>query len=456
MQRSSETIGAIAGALAKAQAELTNPAKSLTATIPALFPREADRTFRYAPLSAGLEIVRKCLGQHEIAVVQTTAIEKEAGLIQLTTLLAHSSGEWMSSDWPVCPVSETAAPHRMGAALTYARRYALFTLVGIAGEDDLDAPDLPTLELKGEVGIAPQSAASGRSGNGHASAAATTAIATSRPQRRSSIPLAKPILDADASATLRDQLLGEIAALGSSEQIDEWAPRGLPAKNTLHAGDALLIEDAFRQKIAELQPLPDRQRDTPAPASARRHPRSSRSRCSSRPCTGPPQTSQISSTTLSRPDRADCATSSTASLWRPSPVLCADASPPTPIIYASHNPGHSVARSAMSSRCRSAVCIIGRSIARLKSSTGGHGWASIQSPSQTSFGLKLIPAPRSPPHKFKLTPSASSRLRPHDIAQTNRSQSPQCRKQYRTEKQGRQTALLTQCNSPRLDRRDRH
>ena len=218
MQRSSETIGAIAGALAKAQAELTNPTKSLTATIPALFPREADRTFRYAPLSAGLEIVRKCLGQHEIAVVQTTAIEKEAGFIQLTTLLAHSSGEWMSSDWPVCPVSETAAPHRMGAALTYARRYALFTLVGIAGEDDLDAPDLPTLELKGEVGIAPQSAASGRSGNGHASAAATTAIATSRPQRRSSIPLAKPILDADASATLRDQLLGEIAALASSSR----------------------------------------------------------------------------------------------------------------------------------------------------------------------------------------------------------------------------------------------
>ena len=233
MQRSSETIGAIAGALAKAQAELTNPAKSLTATIPALFPREADRTFRYAPLSAGLEIVRKCLGQHEIAVVQTTAIEKEAGFIQLTTMLAHSSGEWMSSDWPVCPVSETAAPHRMGAALTYARRYALFTLVGIAGEDDLDAPDLPTLELKGEVGIAPQSAASGRSGNGHASAAATTAIATSRPQRRSSIPLAKPILDADASAILRDQLLGEIAALASSEQIDDWALRGLTAKNTL-------------------------------------------------------------------------------------------------------------------------------------------------------------------------------------------------------------------------------
>ena len=195
----------------------------------------------------------------------------------------------------------------------------------------------------------------------------------------------------------------------------------------------------------------------PLPRKSHHHPRSLLTQpVQQQTLTGPPQTSQISSTTLSRPDRADCATSSTASLSRPSPVLCADASPPTPIIYASHNPGHSVAKSAMSSRCRSAACIIGRSIARLKSSTGGHGWASIQSPSQTSFGLKLIPAPRSPPHKFKLTPSASSRLRPHDIAQTNRSQSPQCRKQYRTEKQGRQTALLTQCSSPWLNRRDRH
>ena len=143
MQRSSESIGAIAAALAKAQGELINPEKSLTATIRSPFPRETDRTFRYASLSSGLDIVRKALGKHEIATVQTTAIDNEAGLIRLTTVLAHSSGEWVSSDWPVCPVGETAAPHKMGAALTYARRYSLFTLVGIAGEDDLDAPDLP-------------------------------------------------------------------------------------------------------------------------------------------------------------------------------------------------------------------------------------------------------------------------------------------------------------------------
>src|SRR6195256_1216772 len=142
MQRSSDSIGAIASALAKAQSELTNPEKSLVATIRSPFPREGDRTFRYASLSSGLDIVRKALGKYEIATVQTTSIDKDAGLIRLTTVLAHSSGEWVSSDWPVCPVSETAAPHKMGAALTYARRYALFTLVGIAGEDDLDAPDL--------------------------------------------------------------------------------------------------------------------------------------------------------------------------------------------------------------------------------------------------------------------------------------------------------------------------
>ena len=156
MQRSSETIGAIAAALAKAQAELTNPEKSLVATIRASDPRETDQTFRYAALSSGLDIVRKTLGGHEIATVQTTAIDKEAGLIRLTTTLAHASGEWLSSEWPVCAIAETAAPRRMGAALTYARRYALFTLVGIAGEDDLDAPDLgagPNAESDPKVGL---------------------------------------------------------------------------------------------------------------------------------------------------------------------------------------------------------------------------------------------------------------------------------------------------------------
>src|SRR5215217_6005462 len=142
LMRSSESVAALASALAKAQAQLSNPEKSLTATVSPARAGEAARTFRYAPLSSGLDIVRKALGEQEIATVQTTAIDPASGMINLTTMLAHASGEWIASEWPICPVAEIASPHRMGAALTYARRYALFTLVGIAGEDDLDAPDL--------------------------------------------------------------------------------------------------------------------------------------------------------------------------------------------------------------------------------------------------------------------------------------------------------------------------
>ena len=80
MQRSSNSVAALAAALAKAQAELVNPEKSLTATIRTGRAGEGEeRSFRYASLSSGLEIVRKTLGQHEIATIQTTAIDQAAG-----------------------------------------------------------------------------------------------------------------------------------------------------------------------------------------------------------------------------------------------------------------------------------------------------------------------------------------------------------------------------------------
>jgi hypothetical protein len=143
MHRSSETIATLASALAKAQTALVNPEKTMTATVRGGRAGEGpERSFRYAPLSSGLEIVRKTLGQHEIAVMQTTSLDDVSRMVRLNTVLAHSSGEWIASDWPVCPLSDVSSPQRMGAALTYARRYGLFALVGIAGEDDLDAPDL--------------------------------------------------------------------------------------------------------------------------------------------------------------------------------------------------------------------------------------------------------------------------------------------------------------------------
>ena len=247
MQRSSGSIGSLAAALAKAQGELTNPEKSLVGTIPANGPGGAERMFRYASLSSGLDIVRKVLGQHEIATMQTTAVDQAAGIINLTTVLAHASGEWISSDWPVCAASETATPHRMGAALTYARRYALFTLVGIAGEDDLDAPDLTTPPRREPAQETPN--ANGNrdlnGGNHH-----FTPRAASRRDARVQAP--KEILGTEESAGLRDRLVAELGDLISGDDAALWAHRSLVEKNKLTAADAHQVEEIFQIRLETL------------------------------------------------------------------------------------------------------------------------------------------------------------------------------------------------------------
>jgi ERF superfamily len=229
-------------ALAKAQAGLTNPEKAFTATIRASNPRERDRTFRYAALSSGLDIVRKALGDQEIATVQTTTIDQEAGLIRLTTMLAHSSGEWLSSEWwPICAISETTAPQRMGAALTYARRYALFALVGIAGEDDLDAPDLDVKfdanQNPREVRDAPRSVSRQRRSGPDKSPHRI------RPHGRSPQP---PELDVERATVLRERMLAEVGKLVSADDVANWVHKNLSAKNTLSDDDAKLVEALFR------------------------------------------------------------------------------------------------------------------------------------------------------------------------------------------------------------------
>jgi hypothetical protein len=246
MQRTSETIGTIAAALAKAQAQLINPEKCLVGTIRSDGPGASERLFRYAPLASGLDIVRKTLSQHEIATVQTTSIDETAGIVRLSTVLAHASGEWIASDWPVCAISDTAAPHRMGAALTYARRYALFTLVGIAGEDDLDAPDLiapttptpkperPIEKIKDRL----------NSGQAQASHQALGNHATKTASTRSG-----KILEPQASAALRDRLTAELKELNSAEEAANWAHRVIGAKNSLTAADAEHVEQAFQARL---------------------------------------------------------------------------------------------------------------------------------------------------------------------------------------------------------------
>ena len=245
MHRSSESIASLAAALAKAQAELVNPEKSLVATIRVGREREGrSRRSAMRLCRAVSTLCARLLGQHEIATVQTTAIDQTAGMVNLTTVLAHASGEWIASDWPVCAIADTATPHRMGAALTYARRYALFTLVGIAGEDDVDAPDLVTPQQQASEPGKPKGNGSlnGRQSHAFPGAAGRSAAAIrSHP--------GQPTLGPEVSAELRDRLLGELTKLASGDDAALWAHRSLPEKNKLTTADAVRIEEAFQTRL---------------------------------------------------------------------------------------------------------------------------------------------------------------------------------------------------------------
>jgi ERF superfamily len=243
MHRSSESVAAIATALAKAQTELSNPEKAMVGTV---YNSRSDtsQSFRYASLSSGLDIVRKALGGHQIAIAQTTDIDRASGTVNLTTLLLHTSGEWISSDWPVCQLSETSAPRRMGAALTYARRYALFTMVGIAGEDDLDAPP----DAAGEPGEGRRAVDFGVVPN---PGPAPVPVGSGQLQTgKGTTAAVQEKLGAEESATIRAQLIREIETLPE----DGLQPRAiaiLKAKNRLSADDAKLVEDAFPTRMAQ-------------------------------------------------------------------------------------------------------------------------------------------------------------------------------------------------------------
>ena len=211
--------------------------------------------------------MRKALGGHEIATVQTTAIDQEAGLIRLTTTLAHSSGEWLSSEWPVCAIRETAAPRRMGAALTYARRYALFTLVGIAGEDDLDAPDLngkvdaaaniaPAVSAKVDVAAETEPAKAPYqrpTATTAASATSATSATITVARKEKAIRPARTMLGPEQSAALHEQLLADIGQLQSADEAADWVHRNLSLKNTLTDADADLVEAGFRERLATIE-----------------------------------------------------------------------------------------------------------------------------------------------------------------------------------------------------------
>jgi hypothetical protein len=237
MHRSSENVAAIATALAKAQTELSNPEKAMIGTI-FNTRTNSQQNFRYASLSSGLDIIRKVLGAQQIAITQTTDIDRTGGTVNLTTLLVHTSGEWISSDWPVCQLSETSAPRRMGAALTYARRYALFTMVGIAGEDDLGAPESGNDEPQRE-----------KTAEADPKCDPKPTPADASRSRTRIVPPVQEKLNAEASAAVRAQLIQEIETLPEGE-LQPRAIAILKAKNRLSTDDAKKVEEAFAARTA--------------------------------------------------------------------------------------------------------------------------------------------------------------------------------------------------------------
>ena len=110
MRAASDSIAQLAAAMAKAQSELINPVKSLTAILEGNRNGGGAICYKYAPLSSGLDIIRKTLGKYELTAIQTTHIDRERGLLLLTTTIAHASGEWISSLWPVCHIVDIGIP----------------------------------------------------------------------------------------------------------------------------------------------------------------------------------------------------------------------------------------------------------------------------------------------------------------------------------------------------------
>lgn len=141
--KTSETVGKISADLAKAQGILKNPGKD------AVNPHFRNS---YATLDAGLNICREALSKHGIALIQATRVDGD--ILILETRLSHASGEWMEGEYPVCrfPIK----PQEMGSCMSYAKRYALFSFVGIAGEDDDDGNAANNTTVSAPARVSPQ------------------------------------------------------------------------------------------------------------------------------------------------------------------------------------------------------------------------------------------------------------------------------------------------------------
>src|SRR5262249_6463822 len=165
-----------------------------------------------------------------------------AGMVNLTTTLAHASGEWIASDWPICPIAETANPQRMGAALTYARRYALFTLVGIAGEDDLDAPDRRRLPPPKALTLVKRRASTRASSRSRRRVAiAIGSIFATSPNRRALCAAASPPMPTTSDSPSPERSAARSAMSSRSRSVEGIIVRCIGRTMSMRGGGRLAL-----------------------------------------------------------------------------------------------------------------------------------------------------------------------------------------------------------------------
>ena len=204
MIKTSQELDAFAEAFAKAQGELVNPPKSKV---------NPHFNSRYVDLSDGLDVIRKTFSKNGLAVIQGTAFENDITI--LTTRILHKSGQWMEWNYPV---SGLDTHQKMGSAMTYARRYALFSIVGVAGEDDDD---------------------------GNAASAPTPP----KPAKK----MAEPGFTPEQSAEERQLMMDELEGVDSLQALTTWAAENRVRKNKLTPPDQAAVADWFRNVQAKLK-----------------------------------------------------------------------------------------------------------------------------------------------------------------------------------------------------------
>lgn len=231
--RTSQDIGALSEALGKAQLELVNPRKSKTATV---HSKRTGQTFtyKYSDIADGVEIISKVFGKHGLCYVQIPCID--GAFMTLVTRIAHASGQWIEGTYPVCRIG--ADHQEMGSALTYARRYSLFPMAGIAAEEDIDGNGAAE-----PIGEEPKPAEAPPPSRGNRIANRTKLRGEEKPPQEE----VAPILPVEESTKAADKLIASLEKVSTRGDALQWAQDNSSIKRSLQHADSDRVEAAFRE-----------------------------------------------------------------------------------------------------------------------------------------------------------------------------------------------------------------